>query len=108
MKYLYAAIILFWAGSSYAAQSSVVGAPQGITIEEFKGLNTDDSPLTLEDGQTPDSENIVTDEGTGFSGREGFVDFSTEPCRAFWELTHSNGTRFLVCQSSSIFSTQQS
>lgn len=69
-------------------------------INVFKGLNTDDDELLMEDGQTSDAENVVTDEGVGLTGRKGFVDFSTEPSNNFWVLNHSNGNSYLISQSS--------
>lgn len=71
-----------------------------INIQEFKGLNTDDSRLTLQNGQTPDSENVRTDEGPGITNREGFVQFSTVSASDMWILPHSNGTRYLIIASS--------
>lgn len=70
-------------------------------VGEFGGLNTDDSELTLGGGgqgrdQSPDSMNVLTDEGPGLRPRLGFVDVSTEAATDFWVLPHSNGTRFSI------------
>jgi hypothetical protein len=66
-----------------------------LSINKFGGLNTDDSPLTL-DGQTPDSQNVVTDDGPGVKGRQGFIVFSTDPASGMWEFPVSNGTRYII------------
>ncbi len=42
-----------------------------LAINQFSGLNTDDSPLQLAEGQTPDSENVVTDDGPGGNAPAG-------------------------------------
>lgn len=67
-----------------------------LSINQFSGLNTDDSPLTLLNGQTPDSENVVTDDGPGIHGREGFVLYSTESSRGLWSFPKSDGTKYLI------------
>lgn len=69
------------------------------SFNKFSGLNTDDSPLQLQDGQTPDSENVLTDDGPGVQGRKGFVSFSTEPSAGLWEFPLSNGTRYIITKS---------
>lgn len=69
------------------------------SINSFGGLNTKDSPMTLI-GQSPDSENVVTDDGNGLTGRKGFVTSSTEPSSALWTFPMSNGTRYLITRSS--------
>lgn len=65
-------------------------------INQFSGLNTDDSPLTLSNGQTPDSENVITDDGPGLQGRKGFVAFATQAPVGLWEFPKSDGTRYLI------------
>jgi len=70
------------------------------SINKFGGLNTDDSPLTLTEGQTPDSENVVTDDGPGIKGRLGEIRYSTESSTGLWEFPMSNGTRYLITKSS--------
>lgn len=67
-----------------------------LSINQFSGLNTDDSPLTLLNGQTPDSENVITDDGPGLYGRKGFVIHSTESCSNLWSFPKSDGTRYLI------------
>lgn len=72
-----------------------------LPIRQFGGLNTDDARLLLQNGQTADSENVVTDEpGGGLSGRKGFVEFSTSPAKAIWEFPHSSGARYIIIHSS--------
>lgn len=68
-------------------------------VNKFGGLNTDDDPLTLVD-QSPDSQNVVTDDGPGLTGRKGFVSLSTESLKAMWVLPHSSGSRYKIGQSS--------
>ncbi len=82
-----------------ALASPLHAATSTLSFNQFSGLNTDDSPLTLTEGQTPDSENVVTDDGPGLSGRKGFISFSTEPCTQMWEFPLTSGTRYLVCHS---------
>lgn len=65
-------------------------------INQFSGLNTDDSPLTLSNGQTPDSENVLDDDGPGLQGRKGFVSFATQTPVGMWEFPKSDGTRYLI------------
>lgn len=72
-----------------------------VSLNQFSGLNTDDSPLNLQQGFTPDSENVVTDEGPGVQGRKGFIRFSTEPANGLWEFPLSNGTRYILTKSGS-------
>lgn len=67
-----------------------------LSFNQFGGLNSDDSPLLLQNGQTPDAENVVTDDGPGVQSRKGFVVFSTEPANALWEFPVSNGTRYMI------------
>lgn len=69
------------------------------SINQFSGINTDDSSVLLTNGQTPDSLNVVTDDGPGLKGRKGTIKFSTQICADMWEFPHSNGTRYLVCRS---------
>lgn len=71
-----------------------------VSVNQFGGLNTDDNPLTLIDGKTPDSENVVTDNGPSLEGRNGFVTFSTETTKDLWEFPLSDGTRYLITHSS--------
>lgn len=71
-----------------------------VSVSKFGGLNTDTSTLLL-DGQSPDSQNVVTDE-PGLSGRKGFVSFSTEPVTQMWELPSTGGTRYLIGNSGGV------
>lgn len=95
MKKLLAVIVLMAAPVfSYSAEV--------LPINQFSGINTDDSPLSLQNGQTPDSENVVTDEGFGIRGRSGYIRYSTESASSFIaEFPLSNGTRYLITRSGS-------
>lgn len=73
-----------------------------LPINKFNGINTDNSPLVLTNGQTPDSENIVTDNGIGIEPRLGFLISSTEPSRGLWSFGKSDGTRYLITVSSNV------
>lgn len=66
------------------------------------GLNTDDDPSRIEDGHTPDAENVVTDEIYGVRGRKGYVAFSTESSRNLWVFPHSNGNNYIITQASGV------
>lgn len=87
-RWLFAAV-LFLGANARASQ---------VVIDKFGGLNVDDSPATLENGQTPDSENILTDYGPGFRPRQGITVLSTTTCINLWEFPKANGDRFLICQ----------
>jgi hypothetical protein len=76
--------------------SPAAGATEVFSFSQFSGLNTDDSPLLLQNGQTPDSENVVTDDGPGIQGRKGFIIFSTSTSSGLWEFPKSDGTRYLI------------
>jgi len=83
--------------------SAPLAGPAGaevINIAKFGGINTDESPLALQNGQSPDSENVLTDNGVGLQPREGFVQFSTEPSRGLWSFGKTDGTRYLIAVSS--------
>lgn len=86
-------VTLFLTGSLSAAEI--------YPFNQFSGLNTDDNPLQLQDGQTPESENVLTDEGPGIQGRKGFIVFSTEPASSLWEFPLSDGTRYIITKSGS-------
>lgn len=86
------------AGISFGA----AGSSNSIPISQFSGLNTEDSPIRLQNGQSPDSQNVITDNGPGIEGRQGFIRFSTEPCAGLWSFPHSNGNRYVVCLSSGL------
>lgn len=94
MRQLFVLLLFLSGGILHAADPFTIPLP--------KGLNADDDPFFLQDGQSPDSENVMTDEIKGLSGRKGFVDFSTEPSRGIYVFTHSNGNRYLITQSSNI------
>lgn len=69
-------------------------------INQFGGNNSDDSPLLLKNGQTPDSMNCVTDEpGGGLIGRMGYIQFSTYPANAMWSFPTSGGTNYFIVHS---------
>jgi hypothetical protein len=67
-------------------------------VTEFGGLNTDENTVTLQGGQTPDSQNVVTDLGS-IQGRKGFIRFSTQPAVDIWQFPLSNGTRYIIKRS---------
>lgn len=67
-------------------------------INEFSGLNTDANTATLQKGQTPDSQNVVTDLGS-IQGRKGFIRFSTQSAVDIFQFPLSNGTRYLIKRS---------
>ena len=84
---------------AFAVALRAVGFADVLPINQFGGLNSDDSPLTLQNGQTPDSDNVLTDLGPGVQGRKGFISFSTEPSSGLWEFPLSDGTRYLITKS---------
>lgn len=88
MKRTLFVLLTFFALTSVRAET--------LSINQFSGLNTDDSPLTLSAGQSPDSENVLTDDGPGLQGRRGFISFSTQTPIAMWEFPKSDGTRYLI------------
>ena len=86
MKKFYWIILLFLSSTIFA---------DTLAINQFKGLITDDDPLFI-DG-TPDSQNVVTDVGSGLNPRQGFIPFSTETCRKkLYQFPHSNGTKYII------------
>lgn len=91
---------LFGGISITAWIAALAMSPGTLQINQFAGLNSDDSPLSLVGGQTPDSQNIQTDAGPGIQGRNGYVSFSTQTSNNLWEFPNSNGTRYLITQSS--------
>lgn len=70
-----------------------------LVLDNWGGINTDDDPLFLKVG-SPNSQNIVSDEGNGITGRNGFTSFSTETVTGMWNFSHSNGTNYLIVKSS--------
>ena len=70
-------------------------------ISEFGGLNTDDNALFLKD-QTPDAENIVTDDGSGLKPRAGYIQFSTESSKNLFSFYIANGSKYFITQSSNV------
>jgi hypothetical protein len=93
VKNLLASVLLFLAGTVGAAT---------VSINQFSGLNTDEAALVLADGQSPDSENVITDEGNGLSGRLGFIQKSTEPSTAMWQFPRPDGTRYFITRSGNL------
>jgi len=75
-----------------------IGSCQWFPIREFGGLNSDDSTLLLQSKQqSPDSQNVVTDNpSSGVEGRMGFVSVSTFSTADIWDFPHSNGTRYRI------------
>ena len=93
-RFLFIASFLLWPSLPISADVA--------NINQFSGLNSDDSSLLLQEGQTPDSENVATDLGPGVQGRQGFVIFSTETTSGYsgmWEFAKSDGTRYLITRS---------
>ena len=89
-------INVLWAGL-LVLLSITARAEEVLSINQFSGLNTDSSPLTLSNGQTPDSRNVITDDNPGLQGRKGFIRFSSSPASGnLWEFPLSNGTRYLI------------
>ncbi len=82
--------LLFLAGAAAAEQ---------LNINQFGGINTDYSPLTLQQNESPDSQNIVSDLGPGIQPRQGFTECSTHTASASWVFPHSNGTRYRIIHS---------
>lgn len=70
------------------------------SYSQFSGLNTDASTLILINGQTPDSQNVLTDLDPSIQGRQGNVIYSTESSRGMWSFGKSDGTRYLITASS--------
>lgn len=83
----------------YFLFASALNAQDVLSVSQFSGLNTDDNAALLEDGQTPDAENVVTDSG-GLQGRTGFISFSTSPASDLFEFPLSNGIRYIIRRSS--------
>lgn len=69
-----------------------------LSINQFGGLNTDHLDIYLTNGQTPDSLNVVTDEGLGLSIRKGWSTFSTETAKQIWEFPLGT-TRYMIAAS---------
>lgn len=72
-----------------------LGFAEVLPINKFGGLDTDQSPLAL-DGQSPDSENVVTDIDGRIQGRHGFLKVSTTPSTGLWSFPMSNGTKYMI------------
>ena len=72
------------------------------SISKFGGIITKDDPLVMPEGNTPDSENVLTDEGQGLKPRKGFIIFSTESSRNLWSFYTSAGSKYLITQSSGV------
>ncbi len=71
-----------------------------LTLESFGGLDTDTHPLWIDSTKTPDSQNVITDEGPGIKPREGFSVYSSTRSDNLWVFAHSDGTRYLITQTS--------
>ncbi|RTL20771.1 MAG: hypothetical protein EKK55_17450 [Rhodocyclaceae bacterium] len=70
-----------------------------MSINKFGGLDTDTAEILLQDDETPDSENVITDEFASLGPRKGFVQYSTTSASNIWTFPHSNGTRYIIIQS---------
>ena len=75
---------------------------QNLPLTQFGGLDTDNDPLFVQDGMTPDAENVNTDDALGISPRKGFTRFSTQTPQNQWVFSHSNGTRYIIIKSSNL------
>lgn len=75
---------------------------QNLPLTQFGGLDTDNDPLFVQDGMTPDAENVNTDDTLGISPRKGFTQFSTQTPQNQWVFSHSNGTRYIIIRSSNV------
>ena len=73
---------------------------ESIQIGQFGGVDKDNSELVTY--LSPDSQNVRTDETAGIQPRLGFTSFSTEPSKNLWPFSHSNGTKYVITQSSNI------
>lgn len=71
-----------------------------LVLDKFKGIITDDNPLWINKSNTPDSENVVTDEGFGLKPRKGFISFASDGSNNLWVFPHSDGTRYFITQTS--------
>jgi hypothetical protein len=91
-----------WTVLGIALLGAAPATSETVIINQFSGLNTDYSPATLTDGQTPDAENVVTDEGPGLSPRYGFTLCNASSATAAWVFPHSNGTRYQIIQSGGV------
>ncbi len=96
----------FWAVPALLAIAlpllPLAAAAESLFINEFNGLNPDHSPATLTRGQTPDSENVVTDEGPGLQPRQGFTLCKASSATAQWVFPYSSGTRYQIIQSGGV------
>lgn len=93
--------VLLFLGIALAPLFSIANAAI-LPISEFSGLNTEASPATLQGGQTPDSENVVTDEFGGLQPRQGFTLCHTSSSTAQWVFPHSGGTIYQIIQSGNV------
>jgi len=70
-----------------------------LSVSKFGGLNSDASPLAL-DGQTPDSQNVLTDIDARIQPRPGYINASTNPATQMWQFPKSDGTKYAIIISS--------
>lgn len=91
-----------YTGIAIAAALLLMGAAaeQAIRINQFGGLLEDTDPLALPDGMASESNNVITDLGTGLESRDGYIAYATEPAKALWVFAKSNGTRYVIAHSS--------
>lgn len=75
-----------------------------INVGNYKGLDTDNDPLYVANGMSPDSRNVLTDTNKGLGPRMGFIQFSTESAAndGPWLFPHSNGTLYFITQSNGV------
>lgn len=88
-------VLAFFTGSLFAS-----AVENSIKINQFGGMATDIDPLSLGDGYARDSENVITDLGSGIQPRNGYIKYSTEPAKAMWIFAKSDGTRYVIAHSS--------
>lgn len=90
-----------YTGIAIAAALLLMGAAaeQAIRINQFGGLLEDTDPLALPDGMASESNNVITDLGTGLESRDGYIAYATEPAKALWVFAKSNGTRYVIAHS---------
>lgn len=82
----------------FALLLSSVAKADVLSINQFNGINTDFLDIYLQNGQSPDSLNVVTDEGLGLTIRKGWSTFSTDTAKQIWEFPLGT-TRYMIAAS---------
>lgn len=89
--------LLLFAPLFFSPKTAYSGQEEVYSVFKFGGLDTDTNPLFLSEDRTPDSQNVITDDGPGLGPRKGFVSFSTETASAQgWVFSPSNGTKYHI------------